>query len=76
MSPLDPPMQCRYPALQGQLLKCHGCFIRSRVVPPDVHVRSSSQGSALLLYPRTSQKPGLSSVMNSMPLTHFALFHP
>src|SRR4051812_40835617 len=38
--------------------------------------RSSVQGSAVLLYPRTSQKPGLSSALNSIERTNLALFHP
>ena len=38
--------------------------------------RSSFQGSALLLYPFCSQKPGLSALINSIDLIHFAPFHP
>ena len=46
-------------------------------VRTDMHHQnlSSFHGSAVLLYPFTSQKPGLSFARNSSPLTHFAPFH-
>jgi len=39
------------------------------------HVLSSFHGSAVLLYPFCSQKPGRSAGINSKPFTHFAPFH-
>src|SRR5437773_96013 len=43
--------------------------------PTQKEYRSSFQGSAVLLYPRTSQYPGSSSFTNVIWRSHFALFH-